>query len=118
MSNIDQIQKLADLAQSFQSLDLTDLISGISQQISAQSASTIASAVTELKDAGLEPSDYIPMSRAALRSRQQVQRMQHEAAMQALELRQKQAEVVTTEAMAKRLSTAPVPAPPQQPVTA
>ena len=106
--SIGQLSELATLAQSFQSVDVDDVIDGIAQSISAQASRSIASAVTELRDAGLEPSDYIAMPRSAMRAKQQMQRLaieqaradaelKHIQAMQELELRERAAEVKLVE---------------------
>lgn len=123
MSGINQLEQLAQLAQSFTNqLDISGLIDSISQQVSAQSASTIASAVGELTDAGLDPKDYIATPRSTMKAKQHQlrldieqakaqQQLRHEQEIHALELRKFEAEIKVREAQASRMST-PVPAPP------
>lgn len=125
MSGIGQLKDLAELAQSFNSLDISGLVDSISQQVSAQSAATIATAVGELTDAGLDPKDYIAQPRSAMKAKQHQQRLnieaakaqqqlEHQAQLNALAVRKAEAELAVIQASANRLSghTAPVPAPP------
>lgn len=115
MSNLDQLQQLAALSQSFQNqLDIQPMIDAIASSMANQSGQALAAAVTEIKDAGLNPDYYIPMSRTAIRAQQMRSRIEHEQRMQDLEYRKVQAEVVAAEASAQRLAAhRPVPAPPQ-----
>lgn len=127
MSNLDQLTQFANLANSLNSNSQLD--EAFTQILQASAADRMSAAITELKDAGVDYRDYIPMSRQAIRAKQQTQRLEHEARMQELEFRAKQAEVIAAEASAKRISQPrqhqpqrsmpPVPAPPtQQPVPA
>ena len=113
MSSLDQLTQFANLANSLNSNSQLD--EAFTQILQSSAADRMAQAITELKDAGVDYRDYIPMSRQAIRAKQQIQRLEHEQRMQDLEFRAKQAEVEATEASARRLAAAsrPVPAPPQ-----
>ena len=123
MSSLDQLKQFSELASSLSNDDAA-MLEAFTQVIQASAANRMANAISELNDAGVNYQDYIPMSRQAIRAKQQLQRLQHEQRMQDLEFRAKQAEVIAAEASAKRISQPrqqqpqrtmpPVPAPPQQ----
>ena len=106
-------------------IDIQNIVDSIAQQVSAQSASTISQAVSELTDAGLDPKDYIAAPRSAMKAKQHQlrldveaakakQQLEHLAALNALAIKKAEAELAVIQASAARLSgtTAPVPAPP------
>ncbi len=88
MSNIAQLQELAAVAQSFNSSDeMENLVNAISQQVSAGAAAKLGDAIQSIRDAGEDPSDYIPRSRSAIRAKQAEARMAQQDAAHEQQLR-------------------------------
>ena len=111
----DQLQQLMSLTQQ-KPLDLTDIVDALAQQIRSDSTRTLSEAVTDLRDAGVNPSDYLPVPKTVLRQRAIEQRMQHAQERHELEMQALRTKVEYEAKLARDLSQRGQQRPrPQQP---